>query len=79
MADNMNVNGLPPNDVDISQYQLNNPAISDSEHQVTSSMQNVGNPAILDSEFQTLESKAKMNSTGLSVGDEAGINLAMFV
>lgn len=79
MADNTNETGLPSNDVDVSQYQLNNPAILDGEYQVDSNMQNVSNPAVLDSEYQVLATKAKISSTGLSVGDDAGNNLALFL
>jgi hypothetical protein len=79
MADNVNENGLPSDDISISQYQLNSPAVLDSEHQIDGNMQNIGSPAVLDSDYQVLASKAKISSAGLSVGEDAGRNVAMFV
>lgn len=79
MADNINENGLPPNDVDVRQYHINNPAVSDSEHQAKSNTPTISSPAVSDSEYQTLASKSKLSNVGLVLGESAGENFSMFL
>lgn len=79
MAENLNNNGLAPDNVDISQYQLNNPAISDSEHRAENNTSTISNPAISDSEFLLLSSRAKLSNAGLIIGESAGENISMFL
>ena len=79
MVDNINENGLAPNDIDMGEYRVDNPALLDSEYRVGSSLPTVKNPALLDSEYQGLASMPKVSSAGVVVGDDAGRNLVMFV
>jgi len=77
MADNINENGLPPNN--IGDQAISNPAVLDGEHQISGNIQNVSNPAVLDSEYQELASKTRIGNIGVSVGDDAGRNVIMFL
>lgn len=79
MAENLNENGLAPDNVDISRYEIKNPAVSDTEFRVESNIAKMKNPAVLDREYHVLTSKAKLNNIGLSIGEDAGQNLSMFL
>ncbi|MFV0419330.1 MAG: hypothetical protein ACK5KT_11440 [Dysgonomonas sp.] len=79
MADNTNENGFPPNDADVRQYRVNNPAILDNEAPTEKNISSISSPAILDSEFESLTSKKQLNSPGLILGDDAGENISLFL
>ena len=46
MAENLNENGLAPDNVDISRYEIKNPAVSDTEFREESNIAKMKNPAV---------------------------------
>lgn len=79
MAENINENGLPPNNINIDQYHINNPAMLDSEYQEKSNTPTIRNPAVSDSEYQTLASISRLSNVGLVLGENAGNNTSIFL